>query len=298
MKMIKRLLLICFMFPCLSMCANELTEDYFDIATNYCVYGRYSDALGYVNKILQVDPSNSDAKELKNTILRIQNPNVESYLTTTDKNLNQAFSFKKSGNRQGFVNKLASMNDFWSNYFLAEYYRENFNPQSAINYYKKAIELKPNYSQSYLGLGKSYIDSQNYQDAIDTLTKYLNYNKNSDIAYALRAEANMNLNYLPDAEDDIKKALNIEENIAYLLCEAKIYYYKGNYDEARIKFNMLSRIVQTSEVYKFIGLCDYAQNDYKNALLNLNKAIILSDDDKNLNSTYNNIKSMLTNEKN
>lgn len=295
---IKKFLLLCLIFPCISVCANELTEDYFDIATNYCVYGKYSDALNYINKILQVEPSNQDAKELKNTLLRIMNPNVESYLTTTDQNLKQAFAYKKAGDRQGFVSKLENKNDFWSNYFLAEYHRENNNPQNAIIYYKKAIELKPNYSQSYLGLGKCYIDTQDYNDAISILTKYLSYNKNSDIAYALRAEANMNMNYLPDAEDDIKKALNTEENISYLLTDAKISYYKGDYDGARIKLNMLSRIVQTSEVYKYIGLCDYAQNDYKNALLNLNKAIILSDDDKSLNTTYNNIKSTLKNGQN
>ena len=125
------------------------------------------------------------------------------------------------------------------------------------------------------------------------LNKYLGYNKNSDIAYALRAEANMNLNYLAEAEDDIKQALDIEENIAYLLIEAKILYYKGNYDTAREKLNILSRNIQTSEVYKLLGLCDYAQNNYGSALLNIDKAIILSDDDKSLNSTYNNIKLIL-----
>ena len=46
-----------------------------------------------------------------------------------------------------------------------------------------------------------------------------------------------------------------------------------------------------------MGLCDYAQNDYKNAFLNFDKAIILSDDDKELNSTYNNLKKMLDNNK-
>ena len=103
----------------------------------------------------------------------------------------------------------------------------------------------------------------------------------------------MNLNYLAEAQDDIQKALEIEENISYLLIEAKILYYKGNYDDAREKLNLLSRNIQTSEVYKFLGLCDYAQNNLPSALLNIDKAIILSDDDKELNSTYNNIKATL-----
>ena len=289
----KRFILLLLMFPCIMVCANEITEDYTDIATNYCIYGKYNDALNYVDKILQIEPYNNDVKELKNTLLRVMNPNIQSYLSSTNQNLNQAFLSKRNGDREGFVNALSGQNDYWSSYFLAEYYRENNNLQNALEYYKKAIELKPNHSQSYLGLGITYAGLQEYQNAIDAYTKYLTYNRDSDAAYALRAAVNLNMNYISDAESDIKKALSIEENVSYLLLEAKILYYKGNYDLARQKFTMLSRMVQTSEVFKFLGLCDYAQGDYTNAMINLDKAIILSDEDKTLISTYNNIKSIL-----
>lgn len=289
----KKLLITLLIFPSLCVYSNEMTEDYFDIATNYATYGKYNDAIIYIDKILQIEPYNSDAKELKNTLLRLNNPVIQSYLTSKNYTLNKAFSAKKTGNTKEQINSLMSLpNDFWSNYFLAEHYREN-NLEKAIYYYQKAIELKPNYSQSYLGLAKTFSDNKDYKNAIENLNKYLSYNSNSDVAYALRAEAKMNLNNLFEAEEDIKKALAIEENISYLLIEAKILYYKGNYDLAREKFNILSRNVQTSEVYKYLGLCDYAQSDYPNAMLNLDKAIILSEEDKSLISTYNNIKMML-----
>ena len=290
----KRFVLLCLIFPCISVCANEITEDYLDIATNYATFGQYREAQEYIDKILQIEPSDSEAKELKSALSRIQNPSINSYLTTTNGALKQAFLAKKDGNRNGMLYTLNSgQNDFWSNYFLAEYYRDNQNPQNAIQFYKKAIQLKPNYSQSYLGISRAFIDSKDYNSAIENLDKYISYNKNSDIAYAMRAEAKMNLNYILEAQEDIDTALNIEENISYLLLKAKILYYKGDYDNARYMLNLLSRNVQTSEVYKFIGLCDYAQNDYKNAMLNLDKAIILSDEDKSIISTYNSAKSML-----
>lgn len=290
----KKFILLILMFPMLSVCASEITEDYIDIATNYCTYGKYSDAINYVDKVLKLEPYNSEAKELKNTLLRITNPNIQSYLTSTSQVLNQAQNYKNSGNKAGQMQVLSSMpTDYWANYFLAELNREDKNFDNAIFYYRKSIELKPNYSQSYLGLGKTYLEHKEFQNAVDMFSKYLTYNKNSDIAYALRADAYLNMNYIIEAEEDIKNALKIEENISYLLIEAKILYYKGNYDEARQKLLILSRNVQTSEVYKYLGLCDYAQNDYRNALLNLDKAIILSDDDKELNSTYNNVKMML-----
>lgn len=289
----KKVLLLLLIFPCIFVSANELTEDYLDIATNYCTYGKYNDAMVYINKILQIEPQNNDVKELKNTLLRIQNPEIKSYLTQTNKNLDKAFLAKKSGDKNAELNALLAMpNDFWSNYFLAEFYRNN-DLEKSIYYYQKSIEIKPTYAQSYLGLAKVYLDKKQFQNSINTINKYIEHSPNSDIAYALRADAYMNSNYLDEAYSDIKKALAIEENVSYLLIEAKILYYKGKYDDAREKLNILSRNVQTSEVYKFLGLCDYAQKDYRNALLNLDKAIILSDDDKTLNSTYNEIKQIL-----
>ena len=290
----KKFILLCLIFPCLAVCANEVTEDYFDIASDYATYGKYSDAMIYVDKILQIEPNNADAKDLKNTLIRVTNPNAKSYLTYNDKTIQQAQQYKKQGERNRQISTLASAtNDFWSIFLLAQYYRDNGDYNNAISYFQKATNLKPDYSQNYLGLAQCYSEMGDYKNAVNNLNKYIGYNQNSDIAYALRANANLNLNSLSEAEDDIKRALEIEENISYLLIEAKILYYKGDYDDAREKLNLLSRNIQTSEVYKYLGLCDYAQNNLTSALLNIDKAIILSDDDKELNSTYNNIKATL-----
>ena len=51
--------------------------------------------------------------------------------------------------------------------------------------------------------------------------------------------------------------------------------------------------IQTSDIYKYIGLCYYGLKDYNNALLNLDKALILSDDDKFLLLKYNEVKSAM-----
>lgn len=290
----KKFILLCLIFPCLAVYANEVTEDYFDIASDYATYGKYSDAMIYVDKILQIEPNNADAKDLKNTLIRVTNPNAKSYLTYNDKTIQQAQQYKKQGERNKQISTLASAtNDFWSIFLLAQYYRDNGDYNNAISYFQKATNLKPDYSQNYLGLAQCYSEMGDYKKAVNNLNKYIGYNQNSDIAYALRANANLNLNSLSEAEDDIKRALEIEENISYLLIEAKILYYKGNYDDAREKLNLLSRNIQTSEVYKYLGLCDYAQNNLTSALLNIDKAIILSDDDKELNSTYNDIKATL-----
>ena len=290
----KKFFLLCLIFPCIAVSSSEITEDYFDIATNYCTYGKYSDAIIYLDKILQLEPNNNDAKDLKNTLQRVTNQNSKSYLTTKNKNINNAKAAKYQGDYEKEISSLnTAANDFWATYSLAQNYLNNHDYKNAISNFQKAISLNSDYTQSYLSLAQAYIGNKDYQNAIDALNKYLTYNKNSDIAYALRAKAYLNTNNIDKAEDDIKKAINIEEDISYLLIEAKILYHKGDYAQAREKLNILSKNVQTSEVYKYIGLCDYAMGNYPSALLNTDKAIILSDDDKELNSKYNEIKSKL-----
>ena len=135
-------------------------------------------------------------------------------------------------------------------FYLAEYYRDNSDYKNAIIYYQKSFTLKPDYSQSYLGISKAYFAIKDYPNTLNFLNKYIGYNQNSDIAYALRAEANLKLNNITNAEKDIQHAITIEENISYLLTEAIILYSKGDYGNAKNKLTILSKNVQTSEVYK------------------------------------------------
>ena len=53
--------------------------------------------------------------------------------------------------------------------------------------------------------------------------------------------------------------------------------------------------IQTSKIYEYMGLCDIAKQDYMSALMNIDKAIILSDDDEYLENKYNEIKEILEN---
>ena len=102
----KKFVLLCLIFPCLCACASELTEDYFDISADYATYGKYSDAMIYVDKILQIEPNNSDAKDLKNTLIRVTNGNAKSYLTYNDKTIHNAQQFKMLGDKSGQISKI------------------------------------------------------------------------------------------------------------------------------------------------------------------------------------------------
>ena len=53
--------------------------------------------------------------------------------------------------------------------------------------------------------------------------------------------------------------------------------------------------VQTAEVFKYLGLSYLGRKEYSNAMLNLDKAILLSDDDKELNQKYNETRELIKN---
>ena len=71
----KKFFLLCLIFPCIAVSSSELTEDYLDIATNYATFGNYKEAVVYLDKIIQLEPSNNEVKDLKHTLLRLTNPN-------------------------------------------------------------------------------------------------------------------------------------------------------------------------------------------------------------------------------
>lgn len=286
----KKFLFTFLLFPCILVQANEVIEDYLDIASNYCIHGNYNDAIVYIEKIIQLEPSNTEFIELKNVLTRNSNPLSKSYLSSQDSTIKQALAYKMEGNKDKEISTLSNSNTYWANFLLADYYKQKKDYDKAILYFQNAENLKPNFSQTYLGFSDVYFEKKNFTKALEYVDKYLKYNSKSDIAYAKRAEININLGQINNAEDDIKKALYIDENIVYLLLKAKILYIKGNYYEAHRELYLLTRNIQSSEVYKYLGLCDYKLNDLTNALLNINKAIILSDDDKELISTYNEIK--------
>ena len=238
-------------------------------------------------------------KNLKAAIERTQQkPKNSSYISSHNSNVRQAEDYKMQGNKDKELSTLLNAadknsNDYWASYYLAEFYRKNKDYGNALTYYQKTLNSKPTFTQCYLDMAIINFENKSYNLAIQNINKYLETNPKSDTAYALRAKINLSSGNLDLAEQDIKQAMQLNNDISYNLINAKILYYKKDYENSRKNFEILSNSIKTSEVYKYIGLCDYELGNYANALLNLDKAIILSDDDKTLDLKYNEIKKKL-----
>lgn len=212
--------------------AGALTDDYVDIAASYVKDAKYSQALGYINKALAIEPQNFQLNEMKNDLLKVMGQNViisQRPMTTGD-----------------------------------EIYLQN-----AIDCYNK----------------------KNFQGAKNNLDTYLNKQPKSDFAFMLRAKTNLNLGEPQSALRDIKSAESIYSNPEYLLTEAIILAETGKYEPAKKILTKLSENIQTYLVFKYLGICEYKLGNYKNAVMNLDRAIILFEDDKTILPMYNDAKS-------
>jgi len=276
--------------------SSEMTEDYFDIATNYVIEGNYREALNYLDKILMLEPQNSSVQDLRNGLRQIVQGNNKSFILPKSPAVKQSIDAKKAGNRQGELSALNSGNDYWAYYFLGEYYKENGDYSQAVNYFVKSINSKPNFIQCYLEIAVCYFEQRNYSQAVTYLNQYLKLNPDDDFGYFLRARCQANLGNNDSALNDILTAMAFENSLEYRFLEGKILYNMRRYDQAAEKLEKLSSEIQTAELYKYLGLAQAEIGNKSDAIINLEKVIIFSDDDKMVNQKYNELKMELANE--
>ncbi len=280
--------------------ASEISEDYIDIAANYCFEGNYAECESYIDKVLQSEPDNKKALYIKKVIARLENKSANSYISSRSNAVKNSVKFKKNGKKYDEYMSLKNASDenspdVWAVYYLAEYYRKNNNYTNALAQYRKTLSIKHDFTQCYLQMAVIENENGAYPAALADVNKYLAEFPKSDTAYALRAKINFNLKNYSASIADINKALELKDDITYRLIEAKITYATGKYEDAKKKFEILSKDIKTSDIYKYLGLCDYNLGNYSSAMLNFDKAIILSDDDKIVNSRYNELRKMLEN---
>ena len=294
----KRLLLISFLFAflVLPVTANEIIEDYMDIISNDCVLGDYADAVNYLDKIIQMTPDNQEYKKLKDLLYQLGTTDQKSFISGYNSQLDKAFNAKLAGDRVGEENALkeaTSSGNFWSYSYLGDYFRENKRYQEAIDAYFKAYELQPSFTQALLAIAVCYLESGQYEMVNEPIRRFLYHNQQSDVAYAIRAKAYMMQNQFVDAETEIVTALALNNDIEYKLIHGIILTKRGNYQKAINILEELTKEVQTCDVYKYLGFSYLGLKDYNNAMLNMDKAIILSDDDNELKTKYNETKALI-----
>ena len=286
---------------CSTGCAfsNEIEDDYFDIAANYCVVGDYSSAIQYLDKILTINPSNKTAVDLKRGLTHVMSGDKTSFIDNVNPLIKRAMEYKRIGDEvkeyQALIDGTKGQNAYIAYYYLGNFYREKNDYQKAIDAYNASASSRADFAPAYLSSAVVLVDMGKYESAINSIDKYLTFNPNDDLAYALRSRAAFSLGFIQAAKEDNERALSLNNCSDYQFDKAKILYKEGNYEEAKALFVKLLKDIQTSKIYEYMGLCDYALKDYYAALNDFDKAILLSNDDEYLEARYNEIKAILEN---
>ena len=282
--------------------ADELEEDYLDIAANYCVIGDYNSALIYLDKILERNPNSKQAADLRMGLLHVISQDKKSYVTAINPGIKEAMEYKQSGNDkmeyEALLRAAKGNNSYIAYYFLGNYFRDKNDYMKALDAYNSSVSAKPDFAQAYLAIAITLFDAGRYEAVINPIDKYLTFDSKDDLAYAIKSRAEFELGQIEAAQADNATAIKLNNCPEYQFDKAKILYKNGSYQLAKTLFKELLPYIQTSKIYEYMGYCDLAMKDYMSALMNIDKAIILSDDDLYLENKYNEIKNLLENNQN
>ena len=279
--------------------ANEIEEDYLDIAADYCIAGDYNSAMEYLNKILLINPDNKQVSDLKKGLNHIIAQDKRSYVTNMNPLVTQAMEYKLAGSTAGeesaLIQASKANNAYLAYYYLGNFYRAKKDYLKALDSYNSAVSNRPDFAQAYLASAIVLHDIGNFQAVLNPIDKYLTFNPKDDFAYAVKSRAEFALGMLEQSRHDNDRALEINDCPEYQFDKAKILYKYEAFKDSKDLFTSLLNDIQTSKIYEYMALCDIGMGNYNSALLNLDKAIILSDDDEFLENKYNEVKEILEN---
>ncbi len=267
------------------------------MASSYSAEGDYNSAMQYIDNILRINPANKQAQDLKRGLTHVMSKDNKTFVTSVNPMVKQAEEYRKLGDDDMELSSLMqgtqSNNAYLAYYYLGNFYRRNHQYSKALDAFNSAVSARPDFAQCYLAQAIVLSEIGEYSSAINPIDKYLTFNPKDDLAYAIKSRAEFSLGRLDESKADNDKAIELNNCPEYQFDRAKILYKYGNYEESKKIFNSLLQDIQTSKIYEYMGLCDYAIGNYTSALSNIDKAIILSDDDEYLENKYNEIKKIL-----
>jgi len=282
--------------------SNEIEDDYLDITANYCVIGDYNTAMEYLDKILNINPSNKHALDLKNGLNHVISKDNKSFIDNVSPLVRQAMEYKRVGDDTSEWNTLVKAtedsNAYIAYYYLGNFYRSKKEYKSALNAYSASSSARPDFAPAYLGTAIVLFETGQYTGAINPLDKYLSFSPEDDLAYAMKSRVEFELGMYTQSKEDNDVAISINDCPEYRFDKAKILYKQGQFKQSKELFQSLLNDIQTSKIYEYMGLCDLALKDYTNALTNFDRAILLTNDDEYLEMKYNETKHLLEESKN
>lgn len=301
---------------------SQQEKDYIDLAKVYLLSSNKETALEYFNYAFELNPKNSEAVfniakiyfqtgkyEQAGLFIKkatLLNNNNKEYLKLSEK-------IKEKLNLTVVSNKI-DFNEHYYNKMGIEYFNSK-NYEKAEEYFQKAIELNPDYPQSYNNIANAIYNQGRYTQAISILEElikthpdysdaYINialiYRKNKDHkkelkylneaikanpdsykAYYQRANALLNSGKIKAAKNDLKTTLSINPNSAETLFTlGKIYFNENDHQNALENFSKIIDIdCKNDEAFYYLSLIAKNSNKLNLSIEHLKNAILINKKD-------------------
>ena len=201
---------------------------------------------------------NAQAKFPKNSQIESTVKNISSM--KIDNQLNLASEAYKNKDYETAIKYYSSINPATVDTMIgvATSYQELGDKENAIEYYKKALSLKPLDSDIAYYIACLYGEKEDYKSAKEYLQKSIAFNKNNTQA----------VEYLQSIEEADK---------SNLLNDAIALYEANKYDESLVKFNeLLSKDSQNSYALYYRGMIYDTKEQRNEAIADLKKAYNLN----------------------
>lgn len=293
--------------------ASELTDDYFDIATNYFNSNNFAKALEYLDLIITIDSNNIAAKTLRDkisppsldtaksaeetakilnttqtpqdaVIVEIPQTNVDKVVYNSDyyNTKGQEFYQKQDYNMAiEYFCKSINLNpknaQAYNNLAMAYWLKNDTN--SAIKYFKKANEICRNYTQPLVNLSNVYKQLGDVKAQVCYLNKAIKHNPNDYLAYYWLGDYYKNTIKYPEAIECYKEVIKINPKFSQVyLSLAMSFFETEEFNYTILALQQYQEFYPDSDFAYFLtARANLAMCHYEEAKNNVLKAIAIKD---------------------
>jgi len=254
--------------------ATELTDDYFDIASNYYISNNFEKALEYLNEILCMEPANAQARGLKDKILPSTMAENLAQTQATAEVLNAVqtpANFVVLDVPQADTEKMSYNSGYYNTKGQEFYQKKEYD--TAVEYFYKSINLNPRNAQAYNNLAMAYWQKNNKGLAIKYFKKSNSLNKNYT-----QPLVNLSILY-SQMGDNEKRVFYLKKAIQNNSSDYWAYYLLGDYYKSISSYpkaieNLKEAIKinsKFSQAYLGIALCFFETEEFNYAIIALNE---------------------------
>lgn len=165
---------------------------------------------------------------------------------------------------------------------FGELYRQSEKYEAAMQMYKKAIQIDPDYFPAHFGLARVLLGTDSLEQAVAEFKDALRINPGHEDAHAFLGAAYRRLKRYDLAIAELQQAIMIDPSDAWnhkVLADA--YYGADRYDEAIEQCNKaLALRPDYADAYESLGDAYAGKDDYQTAAENYQKALELNPEDR------------------